>query len=82
MFDRLDREADEMRVLDHGQQAEIGIAARPRITAAGQVHRVEPGRLDEPRGQRVIGARHHRVAALRDQLSQFLAWGHRKSSRC
>ena len=76
--DRLDREADEMHVLDHGQQAEIGIAARPRKAAAGQVHRLEPGRLDQPRGQGVVGARHHRVAVSRDQPAQSLAWVHRR----
>ena len=42
--DRLHGEADEVHVLDHGQQAEIGIAAGARKPAAGQVDRLEPGR--------------------------------------
>ncbi len=61
--DRLDGAADELDILGQAQQAEIRVAAGARIAAAGQIHRRKPGRFDEPRGQRVIGARHHRVAA-------------------
>jgi hypothetical protein len=47
--DRLDRQSDKANILGQGQQSEIGIAVGPRIAAAGQINRCEPGLLDEPR---------------------------------
>ena len=79
--DRLDGAADEQHVLGQAQQAQIGVAAGAGIAAAGQIDRGETGGLDEPRGQGVIGARHHRVTALVDEAAQFLAWRHRSLLR-
>ncbi len=76
---RLDRQPDKAHVLRERQQAEIGIAVRPRIAAAGQVDRLEAGLLDEPRGERVISAGHHRVPAALDQTAHLLPHRHRLS---
>ena len=75
--DRLDRQPDKADILRQGEQPEIGIAVRPRIAAAGQIDRLEPGLLDEPRRQGVIGPRRHRVAAAGNQGSHSLSWCHR-----
>src|SRR5207248_9332672 len=75
--DRLDRQPDKADILRQGKQAEIGIAVGPRISASRQIDRFEPGLLDEPRPQRVIGSRHHRVAATGNQGSHSLSWRHR-----
>src|SRR5215470_16620270 len=74
--DRLYRQPDEANVLRHGEQPQIGVAVRPRITPTRQIDRLEPGLLDEPRRQRVIGARDHRVAAAGNQSSHLLSWRH------
>ena len=75
-FDRFDRHADKADVLGEGQEPEIGIAVRPRIAAAGQIDRLEPGLLDETRGQSVIGAGHHRIAGTPDQPPHLLPHRH------
>ena len=54
--DRLDRHPDKANILAKRQQAQIGVAVRPRIAAAGQVDRLEPGLLDKPRRQGVVRA--------------------------
>ena len=77
---RLDRQPDKADIFDHRQQPEIGVAAGARVAAAGQVNRGEPGLLDKPRRQRVVGARHHRIAASGDQPPQRLARVHAISS--
>ena len=70
--DRLDRQPDKADILRKGEQAEIGIAVGPRIAAAGQIDRLEPSLLDEPRRQSVLGPGRHRVAAAGDQRFHLL----------
>ena len=64
---QVDRGGDAAGVVDHlrhRHQAEIGVAERRRGAGAGHVDAVEPGALDQPRGDAVIGAGrdHHAVA--------------------
>ena len=69
-------QADPPRYLGQGQQAEVRIAIGARISAAGQINRLEPRKLHEPRRQRIECAGRNDIAALCDQRSERLALLH------
>src|SRR5205085_8474923 len=73
---RLGRQADPAPDFSEGEQAEIRVAVRARIAAAGQIHRLETRKLHQPRGERVECAGRHDVAVPRDQRPEYLALLH------
>ena len=77
---RLGRQADPAPDFSEGEQAEIRVAVRARIAAAGQIHRLETRKLHQPRGERVECAGRHDVAVLRYERSERLALLHKVSA--
>ena len=74
------RARDVLRDLGHREQAHVRIAGRARVAAAGEVDRLESRDLHEPRGQRVVGARHDGVGVFGEQLAQLLSRAHECTS--
>ena len=76
----LDRRSDAAAIrhhLRHRDEAEIGIAQHRRRAGAGHVDRLEPGALDQPRRDAIIGAGRHHHAIAPHQLAKPGRLGHR-----
>ena len=67
--------ADEEAHLVHRDHAEVGDAHRGGHRGAGQIQRLEPGRLRLQRGHAVVRARHLQDAGAGEQRAETLAGG-------